>query len=324
LGVRHVIVAVNKMDLVDFSQQVFDDIRREYLAFAEGLNIPDIRFVPISALRGDNVVSASERAPWYNGPTLMNLLETVELESDAPLAAFRLPVQYVNRPNLDFRGFCGTIAAGHIRPGDTVQALPGGKTSKVKAIVTADGELPYAHAGQAVTLTLEDEIDISRGDMLVHVGETAPKVAATLTAHLVWMDETPLTLGKEYLFKLGGKKVTGRVSAIDARIDVNTLEASAASELKLNEIGRVTVALNAAAAFDAYTACRGTGGFIIVDRISNATAAAGMVIDAVADASQHSDADELARLRAFEVELNALVRRYFPHWEAKDIVSKLG
>lgn len=324
LGVRHVIVAVNKMDLVDFSQQVFDDIRREYLAFAEGLNIPDIRFVPISALRGDNVVSASERAPWYNGPTLMNLLETVELESDAPLAAFRLPVQYVNRPNLDFRGFCGTIAAGHIRPGDTVQALPGGKTSKVKAIVTADGELPYAHAGQAVTLTLEDEIDISRGDMLVHVGETAPKVAATLTAHLVWMDETPLTLGKEYLFKLGGKKVTGRVSAIDARIDVNTLEASAASELKLNEIGRVTVALNAAAAFDAYTACRGTGGFIIVDRISNATAAAGMVIDAVADASQHSDADELARLRAFEMELNALVRRYFPHWEAKDIVSKLG
>jgi len=205
-----------------------------------------------------------------------------------------------------------------------VQALPGGKTSKVKAIVTADGELPYAHAGQAVTLTLEDEIDISRGDMLAHVGETAPKVAATLTAHLVWMDETPLTLGKEYLFKLGGKKVTGRVSAIDARIDVNTLEASAASELKLNEIGRVTVALNAAAAFDAYTACRGTGGFIIVDRISNATAAAGMVIDAVADASQHSDADELARLRAFEVELNALVRRYFPHWEAKDIVSKLG
>ena len=280
--------------------------------------------MPISALRGDNVVSASERAPWYDGPTLMALRESIQLESDAPLAAFRLPVQYVNRPNLDFRGFCGTIAAGHIRPGDTVRALPGGKSSKVKAIVTADGELDYAHAGQAITLTLEDEIDISRGDMLVNDSEAAPQVAQNLSAHLVWMDETPLLLGKEYLFKLGGKKVTGRISAIEARIDVNSLEASAASELKLNEIGRVHVTLNAPAAFDAYTDCRGTGGFIVIDRISNATSAAGMVIAALADAGQRSDADELARLRAFEVELNALVRRYFPHWEAKDIVSKLG
>lgn len=329
LGVRHVIVAVNKMDLVDFSQQVFDDIQRDYLAFAEGLNLPDIRFVPMSALRGDNVVNASPHTPWYHDGTLMHLLDTIQLETDAPLAAFRLPVQYVNRPNLNFRGFCGTIAAGSIAAGDTVRVLPSGKTSQVRAIVTADGDLPHAHAGQAITLTLTDEIDVSRGDMLVKASDPAPSVAHSFAAHVVWMDETPLVVGKTYGFKLGGKKAFGQVVRLVTRIDVDTLVATEATTLKLNEIGVAHITLTAPVVFDAYTACRGTGSLIVIDRETNATAAAGMISQPLAASPEASlppagEASELARLRAFEVELNALVRRYFPHWEAKDIRQFLG
>ena len=318
LGIRHVVVAINKMDLVDFDPSVFDRIRADYLEFAGKLAIPDIRFVPISALRGDNVVSASERTPWYDGPTLMQWLEEVELGGDAPLGAFRFPVQYVNRPNLDFRGFCGTIAAGVVKPGDLLTALPSGKQSRVAAIVTADGDLPLAHAGQAVTLTLEDEIDVSRGDMLVRADEPAPAVSATLDVHLVWMDEAPLAVGREYAFKLAGKRVFGRVERIAHRIDVNTLEEVEAAELKLNEIGLCRLSFNAPVVFDAYAACRGTGSLIVIDRLSNATAGAGMIVAAAAPDGQAAR-DELAHYREFERELNALVRRYFPHWEAKDV-----
>ncbi|QNM98513.1 sulfate adenylyltransferase subunit CysN [Chitinimonas koreensis] len=324
LGIRHVIVAVNKMDLVDFDPAVFERIRADYLAFAEQLGIPDIRFVPISALRGDNVVTASERAPWYDGPTLMKLLETVEIDHDVHLDAFRLPVQYVNRPNLDFRGFCGTVAAGEIKPGDAVVALPSGKQSRVRAVVSYEGEQPAAFAGQAITLTLADEIDISRGDMIVKVGETRPNVSTSFDAHIVWMNEQPLEAGREYAFKLGGKQVYGRVARILERIDVNSLAASEADRLGLNEIGLCRVALTAPVAFDAYRECRGTGSFIVIDRLSNATAGAGMIAAAaVADEAAPAELDELARLRAFEVELNALVRKYFPHWEAKDIGAAL-
>jgi sulfate adenylyltransferase subunit 1 len=319
LGIRHVIVAVNKMDLVDFSQEVFDNIKRDYLAFAENLSIPDIQFVPISALRGDNVVNGSERAPWYQGKPLMELLETVDINRHEGLDAFRLPVQYVNRPNLDFRGFCGTIAAGRVHPGDAITVLPSGKQSRVKAIVTADGDLKSAFIGQAVTLTLEDEIDISRGDTIVKSDEARPAVSTSFSAHLVWMNESPLSVGKEYIFKLAGKKVTGKVAAIEHRVDVNTLQETAAEQLALNEIALVTVELNAPVAFDPYADSRGTGNFIVIDRLSNATAGAGMIAKALESKAAFDDGDELARLCAFEVELNALVRKYFPHWEAKDI-----
>ncbi|WP_374353757.1 sulfate adenylyltransferase subunit CysN [Chitinimonas sp.] len=319
LGIRHVIVAINKMDLVDFDQAVFERIRSEYLAFAQSLAIPDIHFLPMSALRGDNVVSTSSRAPWYQGPTLMQLLETIQIDQDVHLDAFRLPVQYVNRPNLDFRGFCGTVAAGSIRPGDAIVALPSGRHSKVKAIVTYEGELAEAFTGQAVTLTLDDEIDISRGDMIVKVSETHPAVSATLDAHVVWMSETALEVGKEYLFKLAGKQVFGRVGQILHRIDINSQQEVAASELALNEIGLCRIVFNAAVVFDAYRECRSTGSLIVIDRLSNATAGAGMVVGAAADCATVADQDELARLRAFERELNQLVRKYFPGWEARDI-----
>jgi sulfate adenylyltransferase subunit 1 len=319
LGIRHVIVAVNKMDLVDFSQEVFDNIKRDYLAFAENLSIPDIQFVPISALRGDNVVNGSERAPWYQGKPLMELLETVDINRHEGLDAFRLPVQYVNRPNLDFRGFCGTVASGRVHPGDAITVLPSGKSSRVKSIVTADGDLKTAFIGQAVTLTLEDEIDISRGDMIVKSDEAKPAVSTSFSAHLVWMNENPLTTGKEYIFKLAGKKVTGKVAAIEHRVDVNTLQETAAEQLALNEIALVTVELNAPVAFDPYADSRGTGNFIVIDRLSNATAGAGMIAKALESKAAFDSGDELARLRAFEVELNALVRKHFPHWEAKDI-----
>ncbi|WP_312854504.1 elongation factor 1-alpha C-terminal domain-related protein [Paludibacterium denitrificans] len=253
----------------------------------------------------------------------MERLESVDVADDVALSAFRLPVQYVNRPNLDFRGFCGTIVAGEIHPGNDVVVLPSGKKSRVKAIVTYDGDLAAAGAGQAITLTLEDEIDISRGDVIVRASETWPAVSRAFEAHVVWMNEAPLVVGKEYGFKLAGKYVTGRVANIEHRINVNTLEKLNVSQLALNEIGLCRIELNAPVVFDAYTQCRGTGSFIVIDRLSNATSAAGMIV-ASADSEVPEAVDELARLREFEVELNALVRRYFPHWEAKDISGLLN
>ncbi|WP_028536272.1 sulfate adenylyltransferase subunit CysN [Paludibacterium yongneupense] len=318
LGIRHVLVAVNKMDLVDFQQDVYDAICEQYTELGRRLDIESIAFVPVSALRGDNVVKPSTRMPWYEGETLMQSLEAVELSATARLDAFRFPVQYVNRPNLDFRGFAGTVAAGRIRPGDAVTVLPSGKKSRVRAIVTADGDLPLAHAGQAITLTLEDEIDISRGDVLVQGGAAAPQVAAAFDAKLVWMDETALIPGREYLFKLAGRVIPGRVEKIDYRSDVNSGEEIACDVLRLNEIGHVQVRLDAPLAFDAYSACRVTGSFIVIDRMSNATAGAGMIVSARYGEPDVAE-DGAARWLAFETEFNALVRKHFPHWEARDI-----
>ena len=322
LGIQHVVVAINKMDLLDFDQAVFNRIRDEYLAFAANLGIADIRFVPISALRGDNVVSASERTPWYDGQTLMGILDSVEISHDVAQSAFRLPVQYVNRPNLDFRGFCGTVASGEIRPGDRIVALPSGKQSTVESVVVYEGKLDAARSGQAITLTLADEIDISRGDMIVRADEARPQVSQAVEAHLVWMDETPLAVGKDYLFKLAGKTVTGRVERIVHRVDVNTLDAFEAEKLQLNEIGLVRIAFTAPVVFDAYSQCRATGSLIVIDRLSNATSGAGMIRGEAQIDSASQDQSDLARLRAFEIEFNALVRKHFPHWDAKDI-SKL-
>ncbi len=323
LGIRHVIVAINKMDLVDFSQEVYDRIRAEYQEFAAELNIPDIHFVPVSALRGDNVITRSAGMGWYTGETLMELLESVQVTHDTALDAFRLPVQYVNRPNLDFRGFCGTVAAGEIRPGDEIVALPSGKKAKVKTVLGSSGDAELAFTGQAITLTLDREIDISRGDMIVRADESAPNVSTAFDAHVVWMNENPLQPGKEYAFKLAGKAVFGRVESILHRIDVNSLAHSNADQLGLNEIGLCRIVVNAPAVFDAYRDCRGTGSLIVIDRMSNATAGAGMITAAAHVEQVAADGDELSRLRAFEAELNALVRKYFPHWEAKDVSQLL-
>jgi len=277
LGIKHILVAVNKMDLVDYSEDRYEEIQQNYRDFASRLEIPDLHFIPISALLGDNIVDPSENMPWYNGSTLMNFLENVYIGSDRNMGDFRFPVQYVNRPNLDFRGFCGTIASGIIRKGDEIVALPSGKKSKVKAIVTQDGELDEAFNPQSVTLTLEDEIDVSRGDMIVRPGNV-PKAAQDFDAAIVWMGEEPLVAGKEYYFKHTTKVVSGTINKLRYQIDVNTLSRQDAAKLALNEIGRCSVSLSTPIFFDGYKRNRDTGSFIIIDRISNVTVAAGMIL----------------------------------------------
>ncbi|WBU40139.1 MULTISPECIES: sulfate adenylyltransferase subunit CysN [Marinobacter] len=277
LGIRHIVVAVNKMDLVDFSEDRFNEIREDYLAFANKLGLKDVRFVPISALDGDNVVNKSDNTPWFTGQPLMEILETVEVSRDKNLEHFRFPVQYVTRPNLNFRGFCGTIASGVIRPGDTVMALPSRRTSKVKEIVTFDGNLSEAYIDQAVTLTLEDEIDISRGDMLVKA-EDEPEVHNRFNANIVWMTDAPLETGRLYDIKLGPTFTSGTVKSIHHQTDVNTLEQNPnPSQLQLNEIGLCELTLNQPIAFDAYQRNHATGSFIVIDRLTNVTVGAGMI-----------------------------------------------
>ncbi|PTU76273.1 sulfate adenylyltransferase subunit CysN [Pseudomonas mangrovi] len=279
LGIKHIVVAVNKMDLKGFDQAVFEQIKADYLKFAEGIALKptSLYFVPMSALKGDNVVNRSERSPWYDGQSLMEILETVEVAGDRNFNDMRFPVQYVNRPNLNFRGFAGTLASGIVRKGDEVVALPSGKGSRIKSIVTYEGELEQAGPGQAITLTLEDEIDVSRGDMLVHV-DNRPQVTDSFDAMLVWMAEEPMLPGKKYDIKRATSYVPGSIPSIVHRIDVNTLEEGPASSLQLNEIGRVKVALDAPIALDGYEHNRTTGSFIVVDRLTNGTVGAGMII----------------------------------------------
>ncbi|KLV00338.1 sulfate adenylyltransferase [Photobacterium aquae] len=315
LGIRHFIVAVNKMDLVDFEQQRFEEIRDEYLSFAEKLNPSlDIHLVPLSALEGDNVVDLSDQTPWYQGASLLELLETVEIGSRRVLGEFRFPVQYVSRPNLDFRGFAGTVAAGSIKVGDEIKALPSGKLSKVERIVTFDGDLLEGFAGQAVTITLADEIDISRGDTLVAAQSQVP-LSHHLLADVVWMAESPLETGQHYDIKIAGKKTVGIVEAIRHQVDINTIQHFDTEQLPLNGIGLCELRLTEAVAVDAYQDCPDTGGFIVIDRLTNVTVGAGMIREAVKSKTQNTS----ATFSAFEIELNTLVRKHFPHWDAKDI-----
>lgn len=293
LGLKHIVVAVNKMDLVDFSEARFEEIKADYLTFAEQLQLPEIHFVPMSALDGDNVVSRSERSPWYQGAPLMELLETIEISHDRDTEHFRLPVQYVNRPDLNFRGFAGTIAAGTVKPGDTVRALPSGLSSTVERIVTFEGDLDEAFPGQAITLTLADEIDVSRGDMLVGPNET-PLVSQAFNAKIVWMHDAALVPGRQYDFKVGTQSATGTFSALHRQIDVNTLESSAADQLPLNGIGEVTLQLNKPIVADPYGQIAGTGAFIVIDRLSNVTVGAGM-IEATAEARDNRPVTETER-----------------------------
>lgn len=291
LGIKHVLVAINKMDLVDYSEDVFEGIMKDYQDFATRLDIPDLHFIPISALLGDNVVDPTENMPWYQGRTLMNFLETVYIGSDRNLEDFRFPVQYVNRPNLDFRGYCGTIGSGIIRQGEDILVLPSRKTSKVKEIVTFDGSPQEAFAPQAVTLTLEDEIDISRGDIIVRPGNL-PRVSDRFDAMVVWMAEEAMVPGKTYVFKHTTNSVTGNISTLRYVVDVNTLHRSDAPVLNLNEIGRCTIRLTEPIPYDGYRRNHTTGAFIIIDRITNVTVGAGMIQDRASEADRHDHWDD--------------------------------
>lgn len=276
LGIRHVIVAVNKMDLVGWSQEVFDTIIAEYHDFAAQVGIKAFTAIPMSALKGDNITEPSDKAPWYDGPPLMAHLEALEVEDDLREKPFRMPVQWVNRPNLDFRGFSGLVASGVIAPGDKVKALPSGRESTVERIVTMTGDLPRAVAGQSVTITLKDEIDISRGDVLSVAGQP-PEVADQFESTIVWMDDEAMLPGRPYLMKIGARTVGASITEPKYKVNVNTLEQLAAKRLELNEIGVCNLSLDAPIAFDAYQDNHTLGGFILVDRISNRTVGAGML-----------------------------------------------
>ncbi|MBN4053471.1 sulfate adenylyltransferase subunit CysN [Haliea sp. AH-315-K21] len=276
LGIKHIIVAVNKMDLMDFSEDVFNTIKQDYIEFTKELNTGDLYFIPMSALNGDNVVNASEKTPWYDGETLMWMLENIKISADRNFDDFRFPVQFVNRPNLDFRGFCGTIASGIVRKGDEIIALPSGKRSKIKSIVTYDEELEQAFMPMAVTLTLEDEIDISRGDMIVHT-DNLPTSEDSFSANIVWMNEAPLLTGKQYDFKQASRSFSGIITNIQHKVDVNTLETVPTPSLELNEIGLCDLEFSEAIHFDSYLQNPSTGAFIIIDRLSNVTVGAGMI-----------------------------------------------
>jgi sulfate adenylyltransferase subunit 1 len=317
LGIRHFVVAVNKMDLLDFDQEVFNKIQADFTDFVKDFGDLDIHYVPLSALDGDNVVNPSLRCDWYKGGTLLALLETIDTQRELTQLPVRFPVQYVQRPNLDFRGFAGTLASGIIKVGDELVALPSGKRSKVERIVTFDGDLSEAVAGQAITITLEDEIDVSRGDILAKP-DTAPMLADHIQADLVWMDEKPLQLGQLYDVKVAGKKTQAKVKSIEYVVDVNTLARSEATSLSLNSIARVNLELTESIVLDAYSLVRDTGGMILIDRLSNATVAAVMVV------SGHlGEVKPSGDYSAFELEFNVLVRKHFPHWNARDI-SVLG
>jgi len=299
LGIKHVIVAVNKMDLVEFSEETYEKIREEFTAFSGPLGMTDLHFIPMSALLGLNLVKkARDEMSWYDGSTLMHMLENTHIASDRNLIDFRYPVQLVNRPHLDFRGFCGTIASGRIRRGDEIMVLPSRKKSRVKSIVTYDGELEEAFSPLAVTLTLEDEIDVSRGDMLVRP-ENVPQTADSFDATLVWMSEEPMLPGKQYFIKQTTKLVSGTIATLRYKIDVNTLHRDQAPTLALNEIGRCQIKLNQPIAFDGYRNNHGTGSFIVIDRITNATVAAGMILQRTAgDKHDHWDDEADERLQA--------------------------
>ena len=299
IGIRKVALAVNKMDLVAFDPAVFQRIVDEYLAFAQRIGLQDVNAIPLSALQGDNMLQPSARTPWYRGPTLMAYLETVEKdETRQQRSALRLPVQWVNRPDQNFRGFAGYLASGAVRPGDRVRVQPSGRETRVARVIGPDGDLPVAVAGQSVTLTLADEVDVSRGDML-NSADSPAEVADQFEATLVWMAEEPMYPGRPYLLKIGTRSVNATVTEPKYRVHVNTLEHLAAKQLELNEIGVVNLSLDRAVAFDPYKENRETGGFILIDRISNATVGAGMLHFALRRAHnihlQHVDVHKAAR-----------------------------
>lgn len=320
LGIRHLVVAVNKMDLMDYSQSVFEQIRHDYLEFARQLpeNI-EIKFVPLSALDGDNVALPAQSMPWYSGATLLEILETVNVITDNIHKPLRFPVQYVNRPNLDFRGYAGTLSSGVAEVGQTVKVLPSGVTSKIKRIVTFDGDLPRAYPGEAITLVLEDEIDISRGDLLVSAQDNELHPAYGATVEVVWMAEQPLQAGQSYDIKVAGKKSRVRIEQIVHQRDINSLELQQSDKLPLNGIGTVKVTFDEPLIFDDYQTNQDTGSFILIDRLSNVTAGAAL-IRAIDNDQNHAQSSSVNG--EFERELHALIKRYYPHWNIGDLPTK--
>lgn len=277
IGIRHVVLAINKLDMVEYSKEIFQQIDKDYRQFAREVGLQNIVTIPMSALKGDNITSLSENTPWYQGQTLMGYLEDVHVDDgEEEAGVFRMPVQWVNRPNLDFRGYSGIVARGNIKAGDAIRVLPSGRESHVARIVTADGDLDQAVSGQSITLTLTDEIDISRGDILAAT-DSPPSVADQFETTIVWMADEPMLPGRPYLMKIGARTVTATVSMLKYKVNVNTLEHVAVTKLELNEIGVCNVSTDRLIAFDPYKEDRDTGGFIMIDRLSNNTVAAGML-----------------------------------------------
>ena len=276
LGVRHIVLAVNKMDLIDYSEKVFNEIVDDFKTFADQLDIPNLHAIPVSALAGDNVVDGSRYMPWYEGPSLLGYLEGVDVEAEETSLPFRMPVQWVNRPDLDFRGYAGRVAGGIVRPGDDVRVLPSGKQSKIARIVTMDSDLDEAVSGQSVTLTLTDEIDISRGDVIA-TSETPPEISDQFDTTIIWLSEEPMLPGRSYRMKTSSRLVSATVNAPKHKTDVNTLQKLPAKTLQLNEIGNCTLAVDRPIAFDSYNENRQTGSFILIDRMTNNTVGMGMI-----------------------------------------------
>ena len=316
LGIKHLVVAVNKMDLIDFNEVRFEQIKQDYLAFAQQLPQGlDIRFVPLSALEGDNVATPSTMMPWYSGPTLLSILEMVDVTSNVSRQPMRFPVQYVNRPNLDFRGYAGTLASGTVYVGQRVKVLPSGVESSIARIVTFDGLLENAIAGEAITLVLKDDVDISRGDLLVDIEQQLPAVQSA-KIDVVWMAEQPLQPGQSYDIKIAGKKTRAYVDDIHYQVEINSLSHLEGDSLPLNGIGLVTLTFDEPLVLDTYQQNPVTGGLIFIDRLSNVTVGAGLVREPLQSAQQIP-----VEFSPFELEFNALVRRHFPHWNARDLLG---
>lgn len=325
LGIEHVVVAINKMDLVDFSEDTYCEIKQAYSELAQELKIKNTYYIPLSALNGDNVVDKSKNTPWFKGQPLLSLLDTMDISKEQKEEDFRFPVQYVNRPNLNFRGFCGTIAAGSVKVGDEITVLPSGKTTKVKSIINA-GDITeddmnvitgYANASMAITLTTEDEVDISRGDMIVHT-KNMPRVSNSLKVMLVWMDDKSMDIDKTYDIKRATSVVSGTFEHINYKVDVNTYERMQVKELGLNDIASCKMLLTRPIAADSYESNRLTGSFIVVDRITNNTVGAGMIVGV---SKREEEVSSLTHRQYTEAEkaLNQYIRENFPEWECKVI-----
>ena len=325
LGIEHVVVAINKMDLVDFSEDVYEEIKTAYAELAKELEIKNTYYIPMSALDGDNVVDTSTKTPWFDGKPLLSLLDTMDISKEVKAENFRFPVQYVNRPNLDFRGFCGTIAAGSIKVGDDITVLPSGKCTKVKSIING-GDITEenrsatsneAYAPMAITITTEDEVDISRGDMIVHTSNL-PRVSNSLKVMLVWMEEKPMDVSRTYDIKRATSVVPGSFEHINYKIDVNTYERTQVDTLALNDIASCKMLLTRPIAADSYKKNKETGSFIVVDRITNNTVGAGMIIG-VTKRDEDKVIDSTKEYTEAERALNRYIRDNFPEWNAKAV-----
>jgi sulfate adenylyltransferase subunit 1 len=325
LGIKHIIVAINKMDLVDFNQEVFNTIKQDYTKLADELKIENTYYIPMSALDGDNVVERSNKTPWYDGKPLLEFLDTMDISKEVKKENFRFPIQYVNRPNLNFRGFCGTIASGLVRVGDEITILPSGKTTKVKSIIEVGSiternqtvTVDEAFAPMAITLTTEDEVDISRGDMIVHT-KNLPSVSNNLKVMLVWMDETPMRTDKVYDIKRATSVVSGSFEKINYKVDINSYKKQEVEKLHLNDIASCRMVLTRPMAADSYKENPLTGSFIVIDRITNNTVGAGMVVGL----SRRDIGEKTLNSKNYsqaEKELNSYIRKYYPEWDCRAI-----